>query len=929
MCRRLIRLASLAMLLAMAGDCSADLIAHLGFDEGSGSVAHDTSGNGHDGTLNGDPQWVAGRFGGALEFDGTDDYVEIPRVVQDDFTLAAWIKTDTPGVSLGSQGYQGSGLIWSDTAGVANDFILAVLGTKLSFFCGNPDTSVNSDTDVVTGEWVHVAATRSAQDRKIAIYINGEHENTIDHANTGPLNAIQTIAIGGNVLDSRYYTGLIDDVRLYDHVLLPAEILGAMEGQVWPFALGPNPEDGAVLEATWVNLSWTPGGYAVSHDVYLSDNLDAVSTGAEEAFRGNQASTMFIVGFAGFAFPEGLVPGTTYYWRIDEVNDADPNSPWKGDLWSFWVPPKKAYEAVPADGAQFVLTDVTLEWTGGFNAKLHTVYFGGNFDEVSNASGAVAQTATTFTPGVLESDKTYYWRVDEFDPPVTHKGDVWSFTTVPEIPIADPNLVGWWKLDEGGGTTAVDWSGYGNNGTFQGNPQWVDGLANGGLELNGTTDYVDCGSHTSLDIAGEISIAAWTKVDVFGDWDGIVTKGTTQSPYAMQMWGDGALRFSANWGDPAGGVGSGSWNTYTKMTAGEWTHAAIVYDGSVLRFYINGQKDSLEVFEALTFGTAAESLVLGGDFPGGDEYFDGVIRDVRVYNKALIQEEIVMVMRGDPLLAWNPSPTEGSTPDINSALPLTWSPGEKASQHDVYFGTDADTVRDADASDTTGVYRGRQSGTSFTPAEGVEWGAGPFYWRVDEINTDQTVTKGRVWSFTVADFLVVDDFEAYNDIDEGEPGSNRIYLTWIDGYGTTTNGAIAGNLDVPLMAPGHNSAQAMPVSYDNAGKTSEVTRTLTSTEKDWTEQGVTKLVLWFSGDAANAPDRMFVALGNAIVYHPDDAATQDSGWNEWVIDLQEFDNQGADLTNVGSITIGFGTRNAPVATGGTGTVDIDDIRLIR
>ena len=94
------------------------------------------------------------------------------------------------------------------------------------------------------------------------------------------------------------------------------------------------------------------------------------------------------------------------------------------------------------------------------------------------------------------------------------------------------------------------------------------------------------------------------------------------------------------------------------------------------------------------------------------------------------------------------------------------------------------------------------------------------------------------------------------------------------------------------------------------------------------EYGVTKLSIWFRGDFANAPDRMFVALGNAVAYHPDDAATQGAGWNEWVIDLSEFANQGTDLANIPSITLGFGTRNAPVATGGTGTVHFDDIELI-
>jgi hypothetical protein len=74
---------------------------------------------------------------------------------------------------------------------------------------------------------------------------------------------------------------------------------------------------------------------------------------------------------------------------------------------------------------------------------------------------------------------------------------------------------------------------------------------------------------------------------------------------------------------------------------------------------------------------------------------------------------------------------------------------------------------------------------------------------------------------------------------------------------------------------------------------------------------------------------MFVALGNAVVYHPDDAATQTGGWNEWVIDLQDFANLGANLSDVASITLGFGTRGAPAATGGTGTVHFDDIRLVR
>ena len=117
----------------------------------------------------------------------------------------------------------------------------------------------------------------------------------------------------------------------------------------------------------------------------------------------------------------------------------------------------------------------------------------------------------------------------------------------------------------------------------------------------------------------------------------------------------------------------------------------------------------------------------------------------------------------------------------------------------------------------------------------------------------------------------------------------------------------------------------MPYSYDNNLKTSEATLTLVY-PRDWTEEDVANLSLWFVGDSANAAERMFVALnGNAVVYHPDANVTQTTRWTEWVIDLAEF---GIDLTNVNTVTIGFGTKNSPAA-GGTGTMYFDDIVLVR
>ncbi|MHC4628684.1 MAG: hypothetical protein ACYTDV_17030, partial [Planctomycetota bacterium] len=115
-------------------------------------------------------------------------------------------------------------------------------------------------------------------------------------------------------------------------------------------AYNPNPPDGAVYEDTWASLSWGAGKTAVTHDVYFGESFDDVNDGTPGApgFQGNQAPAFFTVGFPGFPYPDGLAPGTTYYWRIDEV-EADGTTKYRGAVWSFWIPPTKAYEPSPFD----------------------------------------------------------------------------------------------------------------------------------------------------------------------------------------------------------------------------------------------------------------------------------------------------------------------------------------------------------------------------------------------------------------------------------------------------------------------------------------------------------------------------------------------------------------------------------------------------
>ncbi len=118
----------------------------------------------------------------------------------------------------------------------------------------------------------------------------------------------------------------------------------------------------------------------------------------------------------------------------------------------------------------------------------------------------------------------------------------------------------------------------------------------------------------------------------------------------------------------------------------------------------------------------------------------------------------------------------------------------------------------------------------------------------------------------------------------------------------------------------------MPLFYDNSVGYSEATLTLTY-PRDWTENGVNTLTIWFRGNSDNAAETLYVALnGNAIVTNDNPDAAQVTTWTEWTIDLQAFADQGINLANVNTISLGLGNKNNPLA-GGSGTMYFDDIRL--
>ncbi|MHC4206743.1 MAG: PA14 domain-containing protein, partial [Planctomycetota bacterium] len=451
------------------------------------------------------------------------------------------------------------------------------------------------------------------------------------------------------------------------------------------------------------------------------------------------------------------------------------------------VPPKKAYNPVPADASPFINSEgLTLSWTPGFGAKLHFAYFGDDYDTVANATGAPPTALGTYNPGPLEFEKTYYWRIDESDGSNTYTGDVWSFTTA----------------KEGGGVRA---------------------------------DYYRGMNFDTL-------MVTRTENEINFNW------GDPGGPDASV----GDDNFSARW---TGEVHSAFSETYTFYTNSD--------DG--VRLWIDGQL----IIENWTDHSTTENrgtidLVAGNTYGLVMEYYEnggGAVARLLWSSPSTPKQIIPKAALAPPVKASSPSPPNGATGTKMTPF-LMWGAGDFAASHEVYFGTDADAVKNADKSSPE--YKGTKTlgDESYDPGK-LTWFT-QYFWRVDEVNAVNPDSPwiGNLWSFTTGDFLVIDDFEDYDS------GANQIWFSWIDGLGFgipgtdpynpgNGTGSAVGDESTPSFTEEtivHGGSQSMPLEFNNNkqgfANYSEAELTLTTT-RNWTEEGVVNLSLWFRGYPAS------------------------------------------------------------------------------
>ena len=518
----------------------------------------------------------------------------------------------------------------------------------------------------------------------------------------------------------------------------------------------------------------------------------------------------------------GLEPGATYYWRIDEVEpDGTTHT---GTVWSFTAAPLAAFEPAPPPGANFQDPETDLAWTGGATAVTHDVYFSTSEAEVTAGAEAAfqgSQAQTMFDPGPLALETTYYWRIDEIDLAGTrHVGPVWSFTTtLPGMGGVKREI---WENISG---TALD--ALRADPRFPGLPTVQDELP----EFD-SPEYGD-------NYGGRLQ--AWLHVPVAGQ-------------YTFWVAGDDNTELY---------LGSGPDTAALICEVPSWT-AARAWDT------LASQTSEPIFLEADRYYLAA--LWKEG---GGGDHAAAAWQGPGVPERTLIRGTYLRPF--EAVWASGPSPQDGAL-DVTQRPTLRWSAGVRAVLHDVYLGDDEQAVADADPG-TVGIYRGRKTLDVLTyEPEVLQWNK-TYYWRIDEVNEAHHDSPwiGSVWSFTTADFLVVDDFEGYTD----DIGS-RIFQTWIDGFGFTEpapgaegngTGSTVGHLDPPFAEQTivYAGGQAMPMDYNNVISPwySEADRTW-PTPQDWTANGVQALTLHFRGHpvsfAETAPGRITMSAAGTDIW---------------------------------------------------------------
>ena len=504
---------------ARAAAAPSGLVAAFGFDEGSGSTVTDASGNGNNGTITNATWASAGKYGKALQFNGTNALVTIPDNaslhLSSDMSLEAWVNPSTVNAN------------WRDVIYKGNDnFYLEATSTNASrpdagMIAGGSYADAFGTSALPANTWSFLTETYDGT--TLRLYVNGTQVASTAH--TGAIaSSTNPLQIGGDSLYGQYFAGLIDEVRVYNTALSATQI---QTDQTTPVNNGPDtspPTQPGTLTATAVSGGEIDLAWGASND-----NVGVTGYQVERCQGTGCSNFTQIATPTGTSYKDTTVSASTSYSYRVRATDAAGNLSSYSNTASATTPtpdtsPPTQPGTLTANAAS--ASEVDLAW-GASNDNVGVTGYQvercqgtgcSNFAQIATPNGTSYQDTT------VSASTSYSYRVRATD--AAGNLSPYSNTANASTPAAPSGLVAAFGFDEGSGSTVTDASGNGNNGTIT-NATWASaGKYGKALQFNGTNALVTIPDSAALHLSSGMTLEAWVNPStVNANWRDVIYKG--------------------------------------------------------------------------------------------------------------------------------------------------------------------------------------------------------------------------------------------------------------------------------------------------------------------------------------------------------------------------------------------------------------------
>jgi hypothetical protein len=608
----------------------------------------DLSTGGNTATIEGATWTPHGRYGGALQFEGSEDCVKVtdgPQFQMDEeLTLEAWVRPTSSGefepIFYKQDGETGYGYaLWAETAeghgptGEVND------GTY-------PEPWIDAKARLPEGVWSHVALTFDGG--VMRLYVDGEE---VDHgksaapiASEGPLE----IGCAYDYGYEHHFQGRIDEPKVYERALSPAEVAADMEAPIqtpkqtpvadWSF--DSEAEPGVDLStggntATIEGATWTPHGrYGGALQFEGSEDCVKVTDGPQFQMDEEMTLEAWVRPTSSGEFEPIFYKqdGETGYGYALWAETAEGHGP-TGEVDDGTYP--EPWIDAKARLPEGVWSHVALTFDGG----MMRLFVDG--EEVDHGKSA----APIASEGPLEIGCAYDYgyahhfqgRIDE--PRVYERAlSPAEVAADMEAPIQTPKQgpVAAYSFDEGEGSVARDATGHGHEGSVEG-ATWTKGEFGGALRFvqNEGTQCVSIADDPSLRFEEEFTVEAWVRPEVFLGTAPIVSKEFESGVDQSYSLGIGFTKYGKVEGWSENSV------VYSPHSIEEdkWVHIAYTYDGDHAKIYLNGELASDKAVGPRDLASSGP-LRIGCNSPELGGQFFGRIDDVRLYDRAITEAEV-------------------------------------------------------------------------------------------------------------------------------------------------------------------------------------------------------------------------------------------------------------------------------------------------